>query len=67
MTHDPKHVPAELRLIARIWVVEDNCRVLVGQRFEDGEDIAHMIWHTSPETIRCVLWIEEVQSQEELG
>lgn len=48
-------------LEVRVWLIDGNDRVLVGERFRRSDGRNSVTWHVDPKSILGVVWVEDVR------
>lgn len=43
----------------RVWLIEGNDRVLIGERFRRPDGRISVTWHVDPKSILGVMWFED--------
>lgn len=54
-------------LEVRVWLIEGNDRVLIGERFRRADGRITVTWHVDPKTIRRVMWFEHITNPAEVS
>ena len=52
-------------LEARVWIMEADKQVLIGERFRRPDGGVAVTWHVDPKTILGVMWVEAVGGEED--
>ncbi len=47
-------------LEARVWIMEADKQVLIGERFRRPDGGVAVTWHVDPKTILGVMWVESI-------
>lgn len=52
-------------LEVRVWLIDGNDRVVIGERFRKADGSIAVIWHVDPKSISGVVWFEDMGNQDD--
>ena len=54
-------------LEVRVWLIDGNDRVVIGERFRKADGRIAVIWHVDPKSIAGVMWFEDISNPAEVS
>lgn len=54
-------------LEVRVWRIDGNDRVVIGERFRKADGRIAVIWHVDPKSIFGVMWFEDISNLAEVS
>lgn len=52
-------------LEVRVWLIDGNDRVVIGERFRKADGRIAVIWHVDPKSVSGVVWFEDISNQDD--
>jgi len=52
-------------LEVRVWLIDGNDRVLIGERFRKADGRLSVTWEVDPKSILGVMWFEDISNPAE--
>ena len=54
-------------LEVRVWLIDGNDRVLIGERFRTADGRISVTWHVDPKSTLGVMWFEDFSNPAEVS